>query len=426
MFKYKGYKLDVDMMQDLYNKTGSISQAARDYCDINKFTFSDSFRRRVSHVLNKIGVISDTDTVGGTGYVEINEFKPDDNGKVIFNAIDDNGKMMDIETYCKFYGLDFSKVKSYKLVSHTGIPYYNIVFREEVQQVVNQDEIKENISNFLNTLCKHVVSYPKNDVSNVGVVKIADLHFGAVVEGLINTKDYSPSVLCLRLQKAAEQINRMGYDTVHVHILGDLVEAFDVKMHANTWKGLDKNFAGAEAIKSTVSLLHTFFLDRIENLGEVKIVAGNHDRSFANKEEDTDGGSANLVAWGLSLLNYDVEFNPFIITHKVGGICHILTHGHHGISKRTTQEICWNYGDRNYFNLICEGHLHSNIERLSVKQVDNFMTVKDDSVNHRRMNVPSFFTGNSYSEYLGYSSTAGFLIVEDNGEGLPNIFNFSL
>lgn len=47
-----------------------------------------------------------------------------------FTAISPSGGIMDIETYCKFYQLDFDKVKSFKLVSHTGTPYYNIAFFE--------------------------------------------------------------------------------------------------------------------------------------------------------------------------------------------------------------------------------------------------------------------------------------------------------
>jgi len=47
-----------------------------------------------------------------------------------FTAISPSGGIMDIETYCAFYQLDFDKVKSFKLVSHTGTPFYNIAFFE--------------------------------------------------------------------------------------------------------------------------------------------------------------------------------------------------------------------------------------------------------------------------------------------------------
>ena len=78
------------------------------------------------------------------------------------------------------------------------------------------------------------------------------------------------------------------------------------------------------------------------------------------------------------------------------------------------------------YNLICEGHLHSIIQKLNVNQRDTYQTIKDDAVDHRRMNCPSFFTGNFFSEILGYTSESGFVITEDNGKGVPNVFYYAV
>lgn len=255
----------------------------------------------------------------------------------------------------------------------------------------------------------------------IGVIKIADLHFGAYVDNLIRTKEFSIDILCQKLIKASHKINRYNFKEVHIHILGDLIESFTGLNHKNSWKGLDRKLIGAEAVKLASNCLHEYLLSRINNLESVKIVAGNHDRLTSDKNEDTDGGAANLIAWGLSLIGYKVEFNPFVITDEIDGICHILTHGHHGISRRSTKDIIWDYGKQGMFNLVCEGHLHSIIGRLSVKQIGNFRTIKDDSVDCRRFNCPSFFTGNSFSEYLGYTSTSGFVATYNDGEGVPEI-----
>lgn len=42
------------------------------------------------------------------------------------------GQMMDINTYCSHYSLPREDIHSYKLVSHTGTPYYNIAFKENI------------------------------------------------------------------------------------------------------------------------------------------------------------------------------------------------------------------------------------------------------------------------------------------------------
>lgn len=44
----------------------------------------------------------------------------------------DSGKMMDIEEYCTHYNLPKEDILEYKLVTHTGVPYYNTRFRESI------------------------------------------------------------------------------------------------------------------------------------------------------------------------------------------------------------------------------------------------------------------------------------------------------
>ena len=70
-----------------------------------------------------------------------------------------------------------------------------------------------------------------------------------------------------------------------------------------------------------------------------------------------------------------------------------------------------------------EAHLHSLIEKMSVTQREKFKVVRDDAIDHRRMHLQSFFTGNYYSETLNFNSNAGYCIVWNNGGGLPQVFN---
>ncbi len=48
----------------------------------------------------------------------------------VLSAWNNKGYMMDIDEYCEHYKLPRNDVKSYKLVSHTGTPFYNILFKE--------------------------------------------------------------------------------------------------------------------------------------------------------------------------------------------------------------------------------------------------------------------------------------------------------
>lgn len=418
--------MNINRIKELFQEEDNITKTAKRYAEEQGINYDDSFRRKVSKHLHRNDVVdSDLENDTTTESIQYKNDKEKPKEPRGFTAIDDDGKLMNIERYCEYYGLDVAKIRSYKLISHSGVPFFNVVFFEEViEPMVTEKELKELILSGFEGV---TYSPTKVDVKNkIGVVKIADLHLGSYVDNLIRTKNFSIDILASKLLDAVEDINSRNYSEVHVHILGDLIESFTGLSHKNTWKGLDKAMVGAEAVKLVVKILHDNFLSRIVNLGEVKVVAGNHDRVTSDNKEDVQGGAASLVCWGLELLGYSVEFNPLVITHTVDNICHILTHGHHSLSKKSTKQLCWDYGVQGKYNLICEGHLHSIIQKLNINQRDSYQTIKDDAVDHRRMNCPSFFTGNFFSESLGYTSESGFVITEDNGKGIPNVFYYAV
>lgn len=402
----------IDRVISLVEDGLSITKASIMMCNENGIPYVDSIRRYFSKVIN-----SQAETVTDTNqYIS----------EVSMSAQKRDGSIMSIEEYCSVYGIPFEHARTYKLVTHTGTPYYNIASNVlEQESYVSEQELKDLIKEGLESVKLTSLTDP-NASNYVGVVKLADLHLGAYVDNLIRTKNFSIDILANKLFDAATEVNKRDYSVVHIHILGDLIESFTGLSHKNTWKGLDKAMVGAEAVKLVVKILHDNFLSRIKNLGEVKVVAGNHDRVTSDNKEDVQGGAANLVCWGLELIGYNVEFNPLVITHYVDGICHILTHGHHPISKKSTKQLCWDYGMQGVYNLICEGHLHSIIQKLNVNQRDSYQTIKDDAVDHRRINCPSFFTGNFFSESLGYTSESGFIITENNGKGVPNVFYYAI
>jgi hypothetical protein len=73
--------------------------------------------------------------------------------------------------------------------------------------------------------------------------------------------------------------------------------------------------------------------------------------------------------------------------------------------------------------------LHSLImkEKLkAIKETKEITTISGDSVDQRKVVCPSFFTGNFYSEALGFTSQSGFLITEDNGKGIPHMHAYAV
>lgn len=342
----------------------------------------------------------------------------------IMSAFNEHGKVMDLDEYCDYYSLPRQDVKSCKLVSHTGIPFYNILFKQSDEEVASFDwisEMKKQLKGF-----KRPVVVKKG--KKKGVITLTDFHFGAYISSMNISPEFSISILCEMLEIASDRVNSLGYDVVHVHLLGDIIESFTGLNHKNSWKGLDKGMFGVSAVKLFVKLFQKHFLKRVNNLGSIKMVAGNHCRVTSSNDEDTDGGASELVAWALDIIGYDIEFKRDVLTHKVDSVNYILNHGHLGLTKKkSTQEICWMYGEKGVFNFITEGHLHSRIQKLSASQVNNFSVIQDDNIDCRRQVCPSLFTGNSYSEDNGWSTKAGFIISNENIKKTGvDVFDFSI
>lgn len=99
-----------------------------------------------------------------------------------------------------------------------------------------------------------------------------------------------------------------------------------------------------------------------------------------------------------------------------------MNHGHLPLTKKLkTEEICWKYGEKGYFNFIIEAHLHSRIQKLSVAQRGGFQLLKEDSIDSRRQVCPSIFRGNPYSEGLGFSTLPGYLLVTEGKNKRPRV-----
>jgi hypothetical protein len=247
------------------------------------------------------------------------------------------------------------------------------------------------------------------------VITIADLHLGARVEHIQNTPNYNPEVLSMYLDQMAIQINAKESKSVTLAFLGDLIESFTGLNHKNSWKGIEYGYFGSNVVIKTVELI-TDFISKINNVKLILGVSGNHDRSTSDNKEDTKGEIAILIFYMLGLIyknKIEIDFNSDVVSREIDGINYIITHGHLGESKKGGEKIVNEYGNNKMFNLILTGHLHSRI-------------ISTDSRKIRHIWCPSLFTGNEYSKQLGFSSTAGYLQIENNGKGFPNVTDITL
>lgn len=276
------------------------------------------------------------------------------------------------------------------------------------------EELKAELFEILPTLSK--ITVKNNTTYEKGkdiVVLLSDLHIGAEVDGLRLTKDYNNEILKGYLSKITVTVNQHLSENVTVNILGDLIESFTGMNHANSWKSLGKRMYGSKVVIRACEIL-VEFLAGIHNLQGVNIIGGNHDRPTASKNEEANGEIAELIAYMLNkTLPCEVEYNHSVLSKEIYGIQYIMVHGDKGhSSKNKVPNILFNHGNKSKFNLVVAGHLHSRIVSL-------------DSINSRMMHVASLFTGNAYSDDLGFTSCAGFNIIE-NLDGLPKVTDYTI
>lgn len=255
----------------------------------------------------------------------------------------------------------------------------------------------------------HVVSVKeikikKSDDTNIehGVSIVADIHGGANVKGSFNLPAYNWSVIKNKLDKVANDINSRKAKKNTIILAGDLIESFTGLNHINSWKELDEYGGyGIDAVIEIIKILSEW-LQKINNLYEVVIISGNHDRVTSDNKEDVEGEVSKLISFVLKgQFGELVKWENLIARRKISGCGFLFMHGDKGLSKKKG-DLIGQYGYSGLYNIAFLGHLHTR-------------QVVTDNLTYRILQVPSIFTGNSYSKRGGWSTLSGytFSYVED-------------
>jgi predicted phosphodiesterase len=271
-------------------------------------------------------------------------------------------------------------------------------FRNEVATALSSRSFKRKVNKS--------AGRTSSEKKHVGFIPIADLHIGAYIRDLIITQNFDVETVVAMLDEVASEINSQNYSEVHIAILGDVIESFTGKNHLNSFQSIGYGQTGFSIFITAYEILENFIAS-IDNVKKVYCVSGNHDRYSSSNKEDVKGEVMQGLAYFLDKhLNVDVEYNPLVITAVIDGICYVITHGHHGFSKKNLEKIILDYGKQGMFNVVVMGHYHSRTKKEILVKVE---TIIKDSSKYRGYICPSLFTGNFFSEALGFSSVAGFL-----------------
>ena len=236
------------------------------------------------------------------------------------------------------------------------------------------------------------------------LLALSDIHINSRVEGLRDAQDYNNDVCREYLAKSAIDANAKNAEKVTVLLNGDIIESITGKNHPDVFTEMENKSTYADGIMKAVNILAEF-LGKVNNLDKVIIVSGNHDRLTSSNHEDAHGGAAQIISEFLKLMLYntEVEWDPKVISHETKDCVFICSHGDK-LQRVKPEEIFYRYGSRNKFNFYLTGHWHNR-------------AIKSDTRFGRHISLPSIFTGNTYSDFAGFTSDPGFLMIySENGK----------
>lgn len=323
-------------------------------------------------------------------------------------------------------------VTSFKL---DGLPLTKNNYRNHIKLRLRSQNFEDVIGKMLSSLDKikprTIASFPTS--GEIAVLNVADFHLGAEIRNLTRTSDYNIDVLIMYLHEVAEKINRKQFSAVHVNMLGDFFESISGLNHPDTFKGLGLGMYGANLFILADKIFSEHFLSRINNLRSVNIVGGNHDRLAADKKQESTSEGAGILAYLLKKTMPDViiDYNHSILVKVIDGIQYILFHGDTGAAKQDAAKVILDYGEPGkYFTCLISGHRHTREYKRTFKtQVNTYKDVtyvQMDEMRYRKYTIASLFTGNIFSENLGHASTAGALVIWNNGRGKPESWDMCL
>lgn len=239
-------------------------------------------------------------------------------------------KIMKLDDYCDFHGLPREDVTSYKLITHTGTPYYNIVFKENILEEVKDIDFEWLIEKYAKKV-KRVSVKPKTveRSKDFDTLTYTDVHVG------METNKYGNSlypvewdrvaILDAAVEMAEATINEQESNVLYVDELGDFLDGFN----AQTTRGgheLPQNMTNEEAFDCALEFKITV-LDLLalhyETIVFNNICNDNHAGAFGYFVNSAFKQIAERKYRNVKVNNH----RRFLNHYFAGDTCYIITHG---------------------------------------------------------------------------------------------------
>ena len=246
----------------------------------------------------------------------------------VLSAWNDKGYMMDIDEYCRHYKLPKQDIQSYKLVSHTGTPFYNIVFKENTLE-------KEIDYGFLESLAKKHISPIIRKSPKLKITKyfdraiFTDVHIGMTPNKSgysLYGGEWNKEELLKHSDLFCEYIeeNGMGNELI-LDDLGDLLDG---------WNG--ETVRKGHELPQNMDNQEMFDVALEFKIGMIDKLIGSYDKITVNNicEDNHSGAFGYVLNSAFKRFIEERYSNVTVVNHRkfinhyyVGDHCFVISHG---------------------------------------------------------------------------------------------------
>ena len=353
-----------------------------------------------------------------------------ENRPFVLSAWSKKGYMMDINEYCEHYKLPKKDIKSYKLVSHTGTPFYNILFKEhiDIENPIDYSFISEIVKKHINPIEKKVINFRNKETFDRLIY--TDVHIGMTPNkngyALYDLEWNENTIIDSVKEMALKVIDSKKSSVLYIDELGDFLDGWDGE---TTRKGhkLPQNMDNQKAFDVAVNF-KVLLVDELINYYD-KIVCNN---ICEDNHAGAFGYVVNSAVKNILELKYkNVEVNnmrKFINHYFVGSHCFIISHGKDSKNLKFGFKPQLDANQSEKIDQYCkENGIYKQSEFIEFSKGDSHQSMQDYSTSNDfdYCNYPAFSPASEWVQTNFKKSRRGFVFQSvDYTENKKDVVNY--
>lgn len=356
----------IEFVSNLVAKGETITDACRSMCKENYIEYNESVRKYFSKYLKK-----------NFNHTVTTQYEPNSP----LSALKPDGTIMAIDEYCDYYGIPFEQARTFKLVTHTGTPFYNIA-----SNVIEPSTKEIDFTSFLSNV--KPFEFEPNVVADHALfdrLVYTDTHVGMNIENYsLYGGIWDECELKRRLQVLIDHVlqNRRS-PVLYIDELGDFMDGYDGYTTRGGHK-LPQNMDNQKAFDVGMSFKVSMIQSLVPYYDKIvchNVCEDNHAGSFGYIVNSAFKAVCEVMFSNVEVINQ----RKFIDHYVAGNHVFILTHGKDSKSLK--------FGFK------------PNLDKIQENKIDNY--IKEHFLLQPGVKI-EFSKGDSHQYIMDYSTSQSF------------------